>query len=197
MNQQYKTIVEWVDKNAHVLDLGCGDGQLLLYLKQAKQINGYGLEIDVNKLTNAVAKGINVLQYDLNDGLHKFHSHSFDYALLTFTLQSVRHPDILLDDMLRVAKQAVVTFPNFNHWRHLYQLIFKRRMPVSKSIPYTWYNSPNIHLCTLRDFESLCREKNITILQRNIIDNNEKPSWLSKSWPNFYAPAALYRISKL
>ena len=102
MNQQYKTIVEWVDKSAHVLDLGCGDGELLLHLKRAKQITGYGLEIDVNKLTHAVAKGINVLKYDLNDGLQKFHSHSFDYALLTFTLQSVRSPDVLLDDMLRV-----------------------------------------------------------------------------------------------
>jgi methionine biosynthesis protein MetW len=197
MNSKYQTIIKWIEPDTHVLDLGCSSGELLSQLISNKNISGYGLELDKNKIVAAIGAGINVIDYDLNQGLAQFSDNSFDYALLTETLQAIAQPDLLVDEMLRIASSAIITFPNFNYYSHLYQLLVKRRMPVSRHIPHTWYNSPNVHLCTMGDFEDLCKQKNWHIHKRDVLGYNNSPaSWLARLLPVFFAPTAMYQICK-
>lgn len=195
MRPELRIIANWIDSRSHVLDLGCGDGTLLNYLQNHQQVTGYGLEIDQDKIVKAIANNINVIQTDLDAGLSEIESNSFDYVVMSETLQAVHYPDKLIDEMLRIGREAIITFPNFGHWRCRLQLIMGR-MPVTASLPNTWYNTPNIHLCTLRDFEDLCRSKSITILQRTVVDREHKPSRGSRLFPKLMGEIALYRLCR-
>lgn len=188
---------KWISPSDKVLDLGCGDGELLAHLSKKYNISAYGMEIDQEKIAIAISRGLNIIQQDLNIGLHRFADQSFDYVVMAQALQSVNAPDILLKDMVRVGKQAIITFPNFAHWKARAFLAFKGKMPVSKALPYLWYNTPNIHLCTFRDFEILCADNNIRIINRLSVNGNQKDSFLGKCLPNLFGEVAIYRVSAI
>ncbi len=186
----------WIKPNTSVLDLGCGDGELLAHLRDNFAITGYGLEIDEEKINECVARGVNVIQQNLNQGLANFGDNSFDSVIMTQALQAVEKPDQLLNDMLRVGKQAIITFPNFAHWKTRSYLFLKGKMPVSEALPYSWYDTPNIHLCTFKDFEVLCQQLDIKILNRLAVDDDQQGSILMKRFPNLMGEVAIYRVSR-
>lgn len=196
MRADLRIIAELVNPGARVLDLGCGTGDLLAHLQEHKRVNGYGLEIDPDNITTCLAKGVNVLEQDLDQGLANFPDDSFDIVVMTETLQSVRAPDALLDEMLRIGAECVVTFPNFGHWRCRAQLALNGRMPVARHLPHHWYDTPNIHLCTFDDFEKLCQHKRLVIIERFVVDANHGNRPLINRFPNFFGTYAFYRLGR-
>lgn len=149
-------IADMIEDNSRVLDVGCSDGQLLDYLVTNKNARGRGLEISPEGVNQCVAKGLSVVQGDAEEDLHYYPDDAFDYVILSQTLQATHHPDQIVKDLLRLGKRVIVSFPNFGHWRVRSYLFFKGRMPVNKTLPYEWYNSPNMHFCTIKDFIALC-----------------------------------------
>ena len=161
MRLDLAVIQQWIKPGSRVLDLGCGDGTLLEALRDHRQVDGLGVEIEPDDITRCVARGISVIEQDLNESLGNFQTGDFDVVVMTLALQALRYPHRVLDEMLRIGGEAVVAVPNFGHWRARWYLISRGRMPVSKFLPYTWYDTPNIHFCTVRDFEALCKERHI------------------------------------
>jgi methionine biosynthesis protein MetW len=197
MRADLRVIEPWVELNTQVLDLGCGDGTLLAYLQEKKKVLGYGLEIDQKQITSCIEKGVNVVEQDLDKkGLRNFADKQFDTVIMTQALQAIKRPDAMLEEMMRIGRQGIVTFPNFGYWRCRHYLLWHGKMPMSKTLPHTWYNTPNIHLCTFKDFEALCRQKNIKILNRTVVDANFEQSRFALMWPNLFAEIAVYRISR-
>ena len=196
MRADLSIISEWIKPGSRVLDLGCGDGTLLKHLQDTRQISGYGLEIDDDNVTRCIATGVNVIQTDLDTDLSDFDDHSFDYVIMTQTLQAVRRPYQLLERMLRMGHEGIVTFPNFANWRNRVQLALGGRMPLSRALPNPWYNTPNIHLCTARDFEKLCRERGFDVLQRVVVNHAHRRSIGSYLLPNLLGEIALYRFRR-
>ncbi len=199
LSTEFKSITEWVTPNARVLDLGCGDGKLLKHLKTVLNITGYGMEIDPVKNVKAIQAGLNVIQSNLNENdiEEYFEKDSFDFIIMTQALQVVRRPDLLLEQMLTTGKECIITFPNFGHWKNRLQLAFTGRMPKNKYLPNTWYDTPNIHLCTFKDFEDLCAEKSIQIVNKSVINQKGKGSLGMKLAPNLFGEVALYRIKRV
>lgn len=196
MRPDLDIIQHWIAPGSRVLDLGCGDGSLLEYLKNTRQISEIGLEIDADNIHKCLSKGVNVIEQDLNKSLQNFGDKSFDTVLLTQTLQAVNYPDVVIDEMLRIGRNCIVTFPNFGNWRSRLYLLRKGRMPVSKFMPYQWYDTPNIHFCTVRDFDVLCREKGIKVITRTVVDHMHQGNWYIKLWPNLLGETAIYHISR-
>ena len=196
MRQDLAHILRWIDPGARVLDLGCGDGEFLELLRDRRQVIGTGIEIDADNITRAVARGLSILQQDLDGGLDNFPNQSFDTVVMAHALQAVHYPDRILDEMLRIGREGIVTFPNFGHWQCRLHLASRGRMPVSRFMPYTWYDTPNIHFCTVRDFETLCAQKGIRILGRDMVGNPAYRSLLANSWPNLFALTAIYHITR-
>lgn len=187
----FEAIAARVVPGSSVLDLGCGDGQLLDYLKQQRQVRGYGVEIDDTNVLACVRNGVNVIQSDLERGLAGFDAGSFDYVILSQTLQAMRHTEAIVTEMLRVGRQGIVTFPNFGHWESRLQ-IMAGRMPVSKALPYQWYDTPNVHLCTIHDFEAFCDSHAIRILERVVLRNGRPVTLM----PNLLGTLAVFRFEK-
>ncbi|PJE53728.1 methionine biosynthesis protein MetW [Marinomonas polaris] len=196
MRSDLEMIDEWVKPNIRVLDLACGPGELLHHLIQNKQVKGYGLEIGPDDLNTCIEKGIPVLEQNIDEGLQNFDDQSFDLVLMTHALQQFRRPDLLIDEMLRIGKECIITFPNFGHWRSRLHLALKGRMPVSDFLPYNWYDTPNIHFFTFQDFERLCREKDIKILRWAAVDGQLKDHWWIRSMPNLFSETAIFHISR-
>ena len=190
MRPDLDAIVQWVSPSARVLDLGCGDGQLLRTLWEVRQAPGYGVEIDDASVLACVENDVNVLQVDLESGLSLFADGSFDTVILSETLQTIHRTELLLREMLRVGREAIVSFPNFGHWSARLQVAFGR-MPVSQTLPYQWYETPNVHHCTIRDFEDLCRRLGIRIRERLALHGGRPVTWL----PNLLGSVAVYRCS--
>ena len=196
MRPDQEIIQRWIEPDSRVLDLGCGDGSLLANLKLTKKVKGTGLEIDSDKIQTCVERGLNVIEQNLDAGLWNFQTDSFDTVLLAQTLQALSHPDRLIDEMLRVGRKGIVTFPNFGNWKSRVYLSSKGRMPVSKFMPHAWYDTPNIHFCTVRDFDALCKEKNIRILERTVVDLKHEGSLSMRLLPNLLGEIAIYHIAR-
>lgn len=197
MRADFEIIAPWIKPSSHVLDLGCGDGVLLDYLQQKKQVTGYGLEINHDHITACMSRGVSVIEQNLDtQGLANFDDQSFDVVLMTQALQAVRRPDLVVEEMLRLGREGIVTFPNFAYWKLRWYLSYRGRMPESETLPYKWYNTPNIHLCTFKDFEALCYRRNIRILNRTVVDDEHRDRWLSRLWPNMLGQIAIYRFTR-
>jgi len=190
MRADQTAIAQWVASGARVLDLGCGDGSLLRYLWQERQAPGYGVEIDDASVLDCVANDVNVLQVDLESGLSLFADHSFDCVVLSETLQTIHRTELLMREMLRVGREVIVSFPNFGHWSARLQVAFGR-MPVSETLPYEWYETPNVHHCTIIDFEDLCRRLNVRIRERLVLHAGAPVTFL----PNLLGSLAVYRCT--
>lgn len=192
----YQVIADWVDTGSRVIDLGCGNGGLLKHLQDSKGVSGYGVELDANKIARCIDNDINVIQINLDQGLGHFDSNAFDTVILSLTLQAMRNPRALLEEMMRVGKQGIVTFPNFAHWRNRFQIALSGRMPESRTLPYKWYNTPNIHLCTLDDFRQLCDELGFKIETLVAARNDGRDTLGLKLLPNLFGEIALCRFHK-
>jgi methionine biosynthesis protein MetW len=185
----FAAIAQWVSPGARVLDLGCGDGALFKYLQRERDISGYGVEIDDANVLACVKNGVNVVQRNLERGLREFDDQSFDYVILSQTLQAMRNGERILHEMLRVGREGIVTFPNFGYWRNRLHVL-RGRMPVSENLPYQWFDTPNIHLCTLDDFERFCGERKIRILERKVLTDGASVHVM----PNLLGALAIYHF---
>ena len=190
LRDDLQLIYDWIPANAHVLDLGCGTGELLHALMQHKNCTGYGVEIDVDSVQAALERGVNVLQADLERGLDSFADNSFDVIVLSQTIQAMQNTENILRDLTRIAKQAIVSFPNFGYWQNRLQIALCGHMPVSERMPYQWYNTPNIHWCTLSDFDRLCEKNHIRVLERAVMTSGKRVEYL----PNLLGSLAFYRV---
>ena len=195
LRNDQKLIAGWIPERARVLDLGCGDGALLAELMRSRGVTGYGLEIDTDNVARCIAAGVNVIQADLDEGLQAFEDHSFDVVIMTQTIQDVRYPDRLLTEMVRVGGEGIVTFPNVGHWKCRWQLM-NGRMPVTASLPDSWFNTPNIHICTVRDFEALCAARSIEVIERTTVDARHRPGLAMRFAPNLLGEVAIYRVKR-
>ena len=185
----FAAIAGWINMESSVLDLGCGDGTLLRYLKETRQTRGYGVEIDDTSILKCVKNGVNVVQSDLERGLSGFEDNSFDYVVLSQTIQAMKNSETIIREMLRVGREGIVTFPNFGYWKNRVEVI-KGRMPVSDNLPYEWYDTPNVHLCAIADFERFCGERGIRILERKVLTNGKPVTTL----PNLLGALAVYHF---
>lgn len=185
-------IAHWVRDGSHVLDLGCGDGVMLDYLQSDKKCIGYGIEIDDDKIPACIARGVSVIQQDLEAGLAIFADNAFDTVLCLSALQMMKNVEGILRDITRVGSEAIVSFPNFAYWPHRIALL-RGHMPVSKSLPYEWYDTPNLRCATINDFEELANEVGLEVLECVALDENGKPvSFL----PNWRGSLAVFRLRK-
>ena len=189
-------IEKWVEVRSKVLDLGCGNGNILSELQKTKDINGLGVEIEDKNIEECLLQNINVLEQNIDDGLNNFSSDSFDVVILSQTIQVLKNPDTALEEITRIGKTCIVTIPNFGHWRSRLSLLLNGRMPVTSPLPESWHATPNIHLCTLKDFEMLCSELLISIEERVTVNSNNKSKWYLDIWPNLFSASAIYKISK-
>lgn len=196
MRLDQRIIEDWISPGSRILDLGCGDGTLLQYLAKDKNVRGYGVEINPQQIQACIEKGINVIEQNLDEGLSNFDDNSFDTVIMSQTLQTMHYPDRLLAEMTRVGRETVVTIPNFGHWRARLHLMFKGRMPVSDLLPYEWYNTPNIHFCTFKDFEILCKEMHLVVMEQSVIVEKSPVRALCKLSPNIFGETALFRIRR-
>lgn len=188
-------ICGWIEPNSRVLDLGCGDGALLAYLAAHHGVSGYGLEIDAASVAACVARGVDVIQTDLDEGLVDFEDDGFETVVMTQALQALTRPDAVLREMLRIGRRAIVTFPNFGHWRARMALA-SGRMPVTAALPHAWYDTPNIHLCTVADFETLCTAHGWVIRRRALLNRRHRTGPLIRWLPNLLAEIAIYELAR-
>ena len=179
MKKEFKIISELIENNTRVLDVGCGDGTLMKYLKDEKNVDTRGLEISKNNVQNCTSKGLSVIEGNAEKDLRQFPNSSFDYVILSQTLQAFYNPEKVIDDLLRVANKAIVTIPNFGYWKVRLQLLFKGTMPITKNLPDEWYNTPNLHMCTIKDFFNFCFKKKIK-LYKSIALHEQKTSNINK-----------------
>ena len=186
------TILDWVKQGSRVLDLGCGDGELLAALTEQKAVSGLGLDIDAQNLIAAVDKGLcRPAKYGRR--IIKLNRKSFDVVIIAFSLQVLTRPHSVLERVVDIGNEAIVSFPNFGHWRSRLSLLLSGRMPKTKALPYSWFDTPNIHFCTVADFEQLCDQLEIEIIERKTSGSGHI---LAKLWPNLFAKSASYRIKR-
>ena len=187
----FAAIAAWIPQGASVLDLGCGDGSLLRYLRDTRKVRGYGIEISDANIVACIRNGVNVIQGDLDSGLSGFETLSFDFVILSQTLQATRHTEALVQEILRVGHEGIVSFPNFGYWKNRINIL-RGNMPVSRELPYQWYDTPNVHLCTLHDFENFCAIQKVQILDRRVMIGDSKVNVL----PNLLGSTAVYRFKR-
>ncbi|MBI5555162.1 MAG: methionine biosynthesis protein MetW [Elusimicrobia bacterium] len=189
---EHRLIAGLIKPNSTVLDLGCGDGELLAFLARHKQVSGQGIEIDEQAIYKCVARGLSVFHGDLDSGLKDWEAQSFDYLILDQSLQQVIHPDTVLQEALRLGKEVIVGFPNFVHFSARWQLAFRGRVPVTPALPFEWYNTPNLHFLSLLDFEDYCAKREIAVKKKIFISDNKIIRFL----PNLRAETGIFLIKK-
>jgi methionine biosynthesis protein MetW len=185
----FAAIAAWIPQGSSVLDLGCGDGSLLRYLRETREVQGYGVEISDANIAACIANNVNVIQSDLESGIADFENQSFDFVILSQTLQATRHTEALMNEIVRVGREGIVSFPNFGYWKNRLQVLLGN-MPVSEELPYQWYDTPNVHLCTLDDFEFLCAHLQIRVLGRHVMTGGKNVH----AMPNLLGSTAVYRF---
>ena len=196
MTMKISTIIkEWVPNKSKVIDFGCGDGTLLKDLIEEKDVQGYGIEIDDKKIISCIKKGVPVMKQDIDMGLDEFESSNFDMSIMARSIHCLRNPNLALGKMLSFSKQCVVTLPNLGYWRCRLNLA-TGRMPVTPDLPSSWFETENIHLCTIQDFEKLCEDESISIKHKIFINQNNKEGLLSKIYPNLFATEGIYLLEK-
>ena len=196
MRPDLEIIQQWIEPNSRVLDVGCGDGSLLHFLNETKNVSSIGLEIDQHNIEACIANGVNVIEQNIDEGLANFQDNSFDTVLLAQTLQALSNPHLLVEEMLRIGEKGIITFPNFGNWKSRFYLASRGRMPVSKFMPHQWFDTPNIHFCTVKDFDALCQEMNVRVLTRTVVDSQHQGNWAMKAWPNLLGEIAIYHIAR-
>ena len=190
-----KIINSWVPENSKVIDFGCGDGSLLKELFENKNVLGYGVEINDTKIEKCIEKGVPVIKLDIDKGLNDFMSSNFDLSIMARSIQCLKNPDLALNRMLELSKRCVVTLPNLGYWRCRINLA-SGKMPITPELPSSWYETENIHLCTIKDFENLCLKENISIKDKVFINRNGNHGGLSKINPNLFAVEGVYLLEK-
>ena len=190
-----KIINSWVPENSKVIDFGCGDGSLLKELFENKQVLGYGVEINDTKIEKCIEKGVPVIKLDIDKGLNDFMSSNFDLSIMARSIQCLKNPDLALNRLLELSKRCVVTLPNLGYWRCRINLA-SGKMPITPELPSSWYETENIHLCTIKDFENLCLKENINIKDKVFINRNGDQGGLSKINPNLFAVEGVYLLEK-
>jgi len=198
MKQEFNIIANNIENGTRVLDVGCGDGVLIEYLKQEKNIDVRGLEISKDKVQTCISKGLTVIEGNAEIDLKQFPNNSFDYVVLSQTLQAFLNPEIVIDELLRVGKRAIVTIPNFGFWKVRLHLLFKGTMPVTKTLPDEWYNTPNLHMCTIKDFVKFSKTMNFKIF-KSIALNNMNTTKIDKSnlfFKNLFSELGIFLIEK-
>ncbi len=196
LKPNYDIVSQFITPNSTVLDLGCGEGVLLKKLVDTKNVNGIGIEINQNKVVKALEKGLQIIQSNIDDGLDSFEASSWDFIILNQTLQSTIKPDFVIEEMLRVGKKIIVSFPNFAYWKVRFDLFFNGKMPKSDFLPFEWYNTPNIHLLTIRDFFDFCEKRNIKIEKAIYCTNGKIKRSISRLTANFFSEEAIFVISR-
>ena len=191
-----EVIKNWIDKESQVLDLGCGDGKILNILTKELGVTSLGVEINQENLNECINLGLNVIQQNIDEGLSNFSNKSFDVVIMSQTIQVLKEPKQALLEVTRIGKESIVTIPNFGHWATRLNLLLSGRMPVTGALPNNWYDTENIHLCTIKDFEVLCSECGIDILEKRFFNGSGKEKGLTQIVPNAFAATAIYKISK-
>ncbi|MEI7640516.1 MAG: methionine biosynthesis protein MetW [bacterium] len=194
LKNTYEEIVKLIDADTRVLDLGCGDGEMLFMLYERKNVYGLGLDIDTTEVLKCIKRGVSVVQEDINNGLKKYKDNSFDYVVMSETLQAVKDPDKILKKILKVGKKAIVAFPNFAHYKTRLSILFNGKMPKSNILPFEWYDTPNIHHLTIRDFKDFCKNSGIKILSEVYLGDNGKR--IGNTFTNFFAEEAIFLLQK-
>ena len=189
----YRAIIEWVEKGSSVLDLGCGEGELLSDLVEEKQVKARGIEVDEKAIYMCVARGLSVFQQDIDTGLSEYTNHSFDYVVLNQSLQQVKKPDFVMKEAMRVGKKTIVGLPNFAHYSARFQLFFRGKVPVTPALPYEWYNTSNLHFLSILDFIEYCEKRNIKIEHSVFISKNKRV----KVFPNLFAEIGIFLLSHI
>lgn len=191
-----EVIKNWVKKDSEVLDLGCGKGEILKILSEELNTISLGIEIDQENITLCIQSGLNVIQQNIDEGLSNFGDKSFDMVIMSQTIQVLKEPKKALLEVTRVGKECIVTIPNFGYWSTRVNLLVSGKMPVTGSLPNAWHDTPNIHLCTIKDFELLCIECGINIIEKRFFDNSGIENSLTRLLPNLLGSTAMYKISK-
>jgi methionine biosynthesis protein MetW len=189
---EHQVISGWIESEASVLDLGCGDGELLALLVREKQVRAQGIELSETAIRHCVTAGLSVFQEDIDSGLADYADGTFDYVVLNQTFQQVKKPEYVLQEALRVGKKVIVGFPNFCYISDRYQIFFRGRVPVTASLPYEWYDTPNLHFLSIADFEEYCKKRQIRVAQKAFVSKNRRLRWL----PNLLAEMGLFLLSK-
>ena len=198
MKKEFQIISELIENNTRVLDVGCGDGTLMKYLKDKKNVDTRGIEISKNNVQKCISKGLSIIEGNAEKDLRQFPNSSFDYAVLSQTLQAFYYPEKVIEDLLRVADKAIVTIPNFGYWKVRLHLLFKGTMPVTENLPDEWYNTPNLHMCTIQDFYNFCNNKGISIF-KTISLNGKKTSKITSSnlkFKNLISELGIFLLEK-
>ena len=189
-------IESWIEDEDKVLDLGCGDGKILAELKLKKNIAALGVEIEDKNIETCLIKGINVIEQNIDNGLSNFTDDSFEIVIMSHTIQVLKKPEYALREITRIGSKCIVTIPNFGNWRSRLALLFTGKMPITNELPDRWNETPNIHLCTLKDFEDLCEDIEIIIEERISVNSKNEEKWYLNLWPNLLSSSAIYKISK-
>ena len=198
MKKEFRIIADLIEKNCRVLDVGCGDGELMSFILNNISNDIRGIEISKTNVQKCISKGLTVVEGDAEKDLFQFPDSSFDFVILSQTLQAFLNPEKVLDELLRVGKKAIVTIPNFGHWRVRLNLLFKGTMPITEALPHKWYNTPNLHMCTIKDFSNFCDNKEIKFI-KSLALNQERVLKISKSnlsFRNFFSDLGIFLIEK-
>ena len=196
LKPNYEIVSKMVAENSSVLDLGCGDGELLKELVESKNVNGLGIEINQDYVVKSLEKGLQIIQDNIDEGLKDFENGQWDYVILNQTLQSTIKPDFVIEEMLRIGKKVIVSFPNFAYWKVRFYLFFKGKMPKSEFLPFEWYNTPNIHLLTVNDFFEFCQKRDIKIEKAIYCTKGKIKNSIFRATANLLSEEAIFLISK-
>ncbi|MEI7541802.1 MAG: methionine biosynthesis protein MetW [bacterium] len=196
LKHTYEEIVNMIEDNSRVLDLGCGDGELLELLYNRRNVYGLGVDINTDEVLKCIKRGVSVIQEDIEAGIYNYKDQSFDYVILSETLQAVKRPDFMLNQIARVGKKVIVTFPNFAYYKLRFKFLFNGEMPKSEVLPFEWFSTPNVHQLTIKDFKKFCKNNNIKLLKEIYLVGRETKTNNKMGLENIFAEEAIFLLQK-